>query len=491
MEIKRENDDINDIKRELLDQAANIGKELEDLKGTVAKLGKSSVSRSRSFAQMIGVNTGKQYDELRKAENQSIHEKLFKDIGFDQEGKPTIQFRVFHSMEDDYEGAYPSKVTPGWKTMSNWIYRYQHMKSKGYSIRVSFESIFEKDSEGELLEIRKFPNKWFNRTQWGGDLQTIKYNAKYYLLKVLKHCRVDGKNGTGALLIDEIEIGNEPWGEPGIDAYKSITKGFIEACKEYYQSDDPNTWEVKLVHAAFQVSHPDNYIDCTFGGRPPCAYRSGDYVKSFIDEEDLKYIDELTYHAYAFDPQNGTRLTIHPESKTTHFDHFKEMATYAKSKGKRLSITEFGWNSSQIGALANAAYLIRALLLFAKHGIYKTYAYELVDDPGAAPFESCGLYKTVNGIRKPGEAKRSVQELKQFLAAAKNLTYKSVVAEDDNHFYIYKIGPENGDATHIVVWRPIDLNGKETDITKRYDYNGINYFVGGIPKVIPINGGQK
>ncbi len=421
-----------------------------------------------TFIDMIGVNMGKEYDNFPHTWAGPAFKNVF----------TSAQLRIFHLMEDDYNGRFPSEVEPIWEHMNLWSWRYRNMKDRGYKIRISLESIFQYNP---FIE-RKFPNKWFSRDQWGGSDTAIRANAKKYMLSVLKFFRVSDAqpNPDGEFLIDTLEIGNEPWGEPGEAAYKMITKGIIDACIEFYNSENPDDWELSLSHAAFQNTMPENRFSCN-----TCNYPTGDFLPNMIDEADFKYIKEINCHSYAFDNSNGEELTIHPESSDSKFNEFTDMVTFAQDRNLKISITEFGWNSEQVGEFAQAAYLMRSLLIFARHGAHKAYMYEMVDDIKAPPFKTCGIFKdtTEGGDKIPESPKQAIQAFDTLLSQIGTMKHFEVVQENEE-FYVYKIGIS--EPTHIVAWRPIDMKFWNSDQELSFDFNGQQIQVGGVPKVFEI-----
>jgi len=403
-----------------------------------------------TFRDLVGINAGKEWDQIYNPENIYAYNPLkncFRHV------------RSFHLMEDDYPfGTNPANAKPdvqlprekrAWGRMNNYNLRYKRWKDDFDSIRVSLSSIVLQDKTGKVLGLRKFPNGWYSKSEWGEDAKTTKANAKNYALAFFKlHVPVAE---TGEPLIETIEIGNEPWGDIGTEAYQAVTKGIIEAHKEYYGS----TPRLSLSSGAFQAHNPKNVWKCN-----TCKYPSGDYVVNMLDGEILEYIEELTVHPYSF-LIGTTQLTETPESESSDFSHIKSMFDFRKRIGKsdlKISVTEYGWDSLTVGEAAQSAYTLRNIFLMTKMSIHKAYFYEGLDNPGLKGlYGSSGVFNTIEGKNRAiGTPKIIYKSLLQLMHLLCEKHFVKVLFES-KEVVVYGFGM-NTKITHLVAWQTKNIN---------------------------------
>ncbi|MEN0047131.1 MAG: hypothetical protein AAF806_08750 [Bacteroidota bacterium] len=401
-----------------------------------------------TFRQLLGINAGKEWDQLYNQNNSYGYNPLLNIFS---------HVRSFHLMEDDYpKGELPSTAKPdvqleksgGWGRMNNYNARYKRWSQDFETIRVSLTGIVAFDKKTKKARFRKFPSKWYSKADWGGDFKSIKANGKRYGEAFFRlHIPLSNKI---APLISTVEIGNEPWGDIGIEGYQAVIKGVIEAYKEYYG----NAPLLTLSSAAFQAHQPKHVWKCR-----ECNYPSGDYVAKMLDEEIYSNLHELNIHPYSF-LIGSVKLIEPPESESSDFSHAQSMFAYRRRIGRpdmKISATEFGWDSNTVGETAQAAYTLRNILLMSRMGFHKCYLYEGLDSPRIKGlYGSSGLFT----VKMPGrhilKPKLIYKSLLQFMNILGDLQFKAVIQEDEEA-YIYLIGNEQKN-THLVAWCPLNIN---------------------------------
>lgn len=359
-------------------------------------------------------------------------------------------------MEDDYPKskvpatAKPDVAMPGtgsWGRMNNYTIRYKQWVKDFETLRVSLTGIQIYNHQKKRLEMRRFPNKWFSKADWGGSEEKIFENAKRYGLAFFQlHVP---KDHVVAPMIQTLEIGNEPWGDIGIAGYRAVLKGIIAAHRAYYGKRSL----VRLSSAAFQAHDPSHVWQCK-----TCDYPSGDYIGKILDRELLRQLQEITIHPYSF-TKGTTKLIEPPESPQSDFQNAQKMFDFrAEMKASHLAIsaTEFGWDSTAVGEAAQAAYTIRNVLMMARMGFYRAYLYEGIDQPGIKGlYGSSGLFEAKMPGRHIARPKLIYKVLLQFMHSIGDLEVTSVLQEDQSA-YVYLLGNKDK-TTHLIAWRPNDF----------------------------------
>lgn len=452
----------------------------------------------------------------------------------------TNQIRNFFLMEDVYTASWnnvrnPSNYTPtdadmrrGWK----WRLRNQKLKA-GIRSRITLDAIVRDLNHSDPNKrFYHFPNKSFTREEWGGTNEAIKANAHKFMRVLLQSVSDDIAKAPleRDYYIETVEIGNEPWGEPGIEAYHNITAGYINAFTEHFGTDDIEKWPINLAHAAFQNTFENNI----FGDRTKAQ---SDYLPKMVDAKftDVngkirhfsEFVKELNCHCYPFPKQEwGDRYDLRMDRAATPpevtmnesmFALYKEIKDYANARDMKLSITEFGWNSGVdilevdesenvlnvirkegVGGFAQAAYVLRSYLLFARFGIHKAYLYESVDNPGNGLFHSCGI-ATIQvdlnpeqgdpikiGKQRFEKGKPIYTTLKDFMSIAAPLKVTHFIENDD--YYLYLLGEEANKPTYAAIWRPIRISYEDDADTTSITMNllGQQLKVGGMPVLMKL-----
>lgn len=406
---------------------------------------------TKTIRQLLGINAGKEWDQIYSDRN---------PYGYNPLKNIFSSVRSFHLMEDDYPfGKIPANAAPdvalpggkrGWAKMNNYNLRYKKWKNDFPSIRATLSSIVKHNESGKVMSMRKFPNAWYSMKEWGASPTEIKRNAALYANAFFRlHNPVQALDYP---LINVLEIGNEPWGDIGVNGFQQVAKGIISAYKEYYK-ESPN---LALSIGAFQAHNPNNVWKCK-----TCSYPSGDFIGNMLDEEILAHITELTVHPYSF--TIGTvQLTEPPESTSSDFSHVSSMFAYRNKMGKHLKMasTEFGWDSETVGELVQGLYLVRNILQMASMGFDALYLYEGIDNPGLKGlYGSSGLFKATQPGRVIGAPKMAYKVLLQLVHELGDRQFKQAIATTDN-VYALLFGTDE-QMTHLVVWRPENISQQD------------------------------
>jgi hypothetical protein len=334
---------------------------------------------------------------------------------------------------------YKSRYCGKWKTNFDTLY-------------ASLEAITPYYKNGNCpsteYEWRGWPHKWYNAQEWGGDEESIRENArKYAEAFVITFCP---KEEDRECIVNVLEVGNEPWGDPGVPAFHAIQRGVIDAMKDYYESDDPQDWRMKLSTAAFQADDPNSSIN--------------DYIDYMIPTDIRQYYSYISIHPYAFHI-TGNRITETPEAAQGEFLRIKNLEEWRRQNMPHamMNVTEFGWNSKDlgndfpgVGEAAQAVYTIRASLLMSRYQVNKAFIYELFDQPGVTLFNSTGLIG-----RNNNPVKKGFHALSKFQEQVGDKVFLKALHEDydpENGMIVYLLGDKNGQPTHLVAWRPTDIN---------------------------------
>jgi hypothetical protein len=305
--------------------------------------------------------------------------------------------------------------------------------------------------------MRSYPDKWYSLTEWGG-IGNIRQNFIDYLEPWLEsYCPNDPNK---PCLIDVLEVGNEPWGDPypGRAGYHQMLSGAVQAFSNHFGSSDPNDWRMKLSTAAFEAhdANPNN-----FGATEM-------YVEDMLPDSLLSYFDFVAIHPYAF-PLNGATFAVdqRPEAEGGAYLTFKNLVEWKNQKmpHARVNITEFGWNAGlandgcgPFGESSQSSYIMRGLLLALRNGVHRAFVYSIDDSNEYPLYCTIGLYKDLNnGV--PRKIMESIIKLKASDLSDKRFL-KAIHEDTDeagggiNGKYVYLLGDSTGKPTHVVAWRP-------------------------------------
>lgn len=453
-----------------------------------------------SYSSMIGINAGPEWDCFYSPNSWCGHNPftgMFSHV------------RSFHLMEKDYQNhnspwqggctscfeANASQCTPAQRGelgplriglnggVGLYKLRYENWKNDGFTnIQASLEAINIYCEPG----ARQFPQKWWDEEEWGG-IDGVYGNAKAYgRVFAEEFCPNDWD-----CLVRHLEIGNEPWQYADPCFYQELIKGVIDGVKEHYEAQgifDPNLWPMKLLPGAFQAFRDDivqvPFETCDKFTFCPNRY---DFIGDRIPKSYLPYLDGVSVHPYAFGTDN--LLDVRPEAPANQSElpRFKSMIHWMNENmpGKKVFVSEVGWDSYTVGQIAQGVYMLRSILLMGKHHVFRTSMYTTRDQVGNSGSPDCfahGLYNTSGLLTDfqgpdndecwpaPNSPKVIYHVIREALGLLNNKHYVSTLTESDDA-YAYLIGdPGSEQGTHIVAWKPIDLNGSDNyDDTNMYD----------------------
>lgn len=344
---------------------------------------------------------------------------------------------------------------------------YCKWNNSGYQfdeVYSSLESIFIKKGFGGCYSgadiDRSYPNKWYSLSEWGG-LPNIKQNFKNYLLPyITTYCPSDT---TKPCLIDVLEVGNEPWGDPypGEAGYHELLQGAVEVFTSYYGSSNPKDWRMKLSTAALEAhdAFPNN-----FGATEM-------YIEDMVPPSVRSYFDYVAIHPYAF-PLDNSAFSVNqwPESENGAFLTLKNLVDWRNNQmpHAKVNVTEFGWNAGTmgdgcgpLGESTQSSYIMRAFLLALRNDIHRAFVYSISDESEYPLYCTIGLYEDL-AANNPRKIMESILKLKSSSIADKR--FLKAITENTNQInkglngqYTYLLGDQNGMPTHLVAWRPDSL----------------------------------
>ncbi len=346
----------------------------------------------------------------------------------------------------------------------------------------ALESIFPKYNGAcpNTTINRGYPNKWYSLTEFGG-LNNAAVNFKNYVTAFLMtNCP---KNLAQPALVNVLEIGNEPWGDPypGKDGYHQLLIGAVSACRNYYGSSNPNNWRIQLSLAAFRAHST---------GAGPFGEQFY-YVDDAIPDSLKKYFNYVEIHPYAFNITQYNQgnlnagVTETPESDDGAFLTLKNMIDWKNQKmpNAKVNVTEFGWNAGvsgdgcgPLGESTQAAYYLRGYLLAARYDIHRAFAYAYTDQSEYPLYCTTGLFKDItNNI--PRKVYRSIQTVVN--SSLKNMRFLKALSENTsqssnglNGKFVYLFGDSAGTPTHMIAWKPAKLGYEDSNypaLSSTYD----------------------
>ncbi|MCF8336400.1 MAG: hypothetical protein K9I74_00300, partial [Bacteroidales bacterium] len=244
------------------------------------------------------------------------------------------------------------------------------------------------------------------------------------------------------MLVEAAEIGNEPW-KYGPQFYKKIFNGMSRGLKE---SSPRMTVLPCALSANKQRPHLDNY--------------AGDWLNAGMKER----IDALNTHLYSFtNNDRGEAVAVHPEHPESEMRGILNMLKFRNSNmpGKPVHITEWGWDASS-GAMdcthnecvteeAQAAYAIRALLMFYRLNVEKVFWYFFSDeDKPSHRFTRSGLLTSPQNGLKPKKSWHAVKSL--ILEVGDKFLYD--ISENNSGAWIYHFKDSSETPSYLVLWLP-------------------------------------
>ena len=465
----------------------------------------------RPLKEIIGINAGYEIEHFTKANNFPLEEV----------GELCSIIRFFYQQDKDYDGIAPKDIRLGDKTKEELItdsppgylwdnyIRIEKIKEAGLKVAVAIE-----------ISVRNFPDKWWRKEELGASIKEIQATGKDWtcaFLRVYDPKTVDGTFPNSPPLVDILELGNEPWGDPGITAYQAYIQGIILAFDDYYGVTKPR---IGIAGAAYQAhelkgstygsGHLGDAVNIMVGGSNQSKLRA--HMTEGVGVHNYNFSDyrKLDVHT----------IQQHPEATNGGFNIYKNVATWVNQNmpfgNRKVNATEFGWNSDDepghifechkanqwggcqeanfsntialsmpgctynygtnecgkavkigIGRTAQAAYIIRSILLLHSWGANQAVIYNLMDDWTNGAYYSNGLVDTnvpsnVSELKtmliRPKERKEAwyaLQKMNQLLGDQYFLgTYGTA---KDNGIYVHIYGDAKGRPKNMVAWRAVDL----------------------------------
>jgi Secretion system C-terminal sorting domain len=300
------------------------------------------------------------------------------------------QMRFFHLMDKDYAGTNTPTSLPDGCITNNGAFTggvvCDEKDSQGRSIYTKMLSAFEnyksistlmggnKDLHVNHSLDRKFPDTWYNINEWGGSyddatklmtVTNVRTNARNYAKKFAQSYCPTATN----CIVKVLEVGNEPWGEPGWPAYREILKGYTDGLTDIYGTSI-STWPMRISIGAMQFFQdetvPLNKTQKQGISSASTNIYSSDYAGYMIPSGFEQYITTLNTHVYSV---NNIPYTVTGKSqmyyKEDDFSYTLKQPEYAMSsfqkiknmtlwKGatfpnlKEMVVSEFGWNSEDV-----------------------------------------------------------------------------------------------------------------------------------------------
>ena len=353
--------------------------------------------------------------------------------------------RNYHNMDwditdpdhtPDYENMANGNGTEG-QPWLNWDIEYQSWNDAGLKVQASIQFL----SSMQPLSV------------WDTPYESA-YNYGYAFAN-----HFGPTNGNG--LIDAMEIGNEPWHYPS-DFYEEVLRGMAEGAK----AADPN---MQVMSCALQAGIPENEN----------SYFKN-YTGTHISETAANSIDIYNIHHYSYiNAENGERLGVHPEHSHSSMKYILNDIRFrnVNMSDKKIYLSEWGWDSAGGGEdcthsecvteQEQAFYAVRGALMSARLGLDRLTWYFYANTGGASSlYARSGL--TASAATGFAE-KRSFKALESMVNMIGDKHFIDVIQEDEEA-WVYLLGDENGNPTHLAAWRPINGNDEST-ITIDIDLN--------------------
>ena len=334
------------------------------------------------------------------------------------------RLRDYHSFEWDVgkETDFPTRF-PLARNGVDWNELYGGWQKAGYTVDAS------------IMFSHTPPDSWKNLPQ---DAETYgRAFAGYF-----------GPSGAHPC-VESVEIGNEP-GHYSDEQYRTL----FESMAKGLRAGDP---KLRIV---------------TCSATPG---KSGKYEKSLTCVQGLEPLyDVINVHTYAFAEQYPTWRRSYPEDPSLQYlKQVRDTLAWrdAHAWGKKVWVTEFGWDASTKPAPATgtfskwvgvtdtqqAQYLVRSFLIFSALDLERAYVYFFNDNDEPQLHGSSGL--TRNYTPKP--AFHAVAYLHQALGEYR---FSRVIAQDAGERYVYEYRHAKKPGQRVwAVWSPTG-SGREVEL---------------------------
>jgi len=358
----------------------------------------------------------------------------------------------------------PPNYIDGWSTGDIWSREYAGWLSSGLEVEATIQFLNSRDLGGNIsgttLLVEEFNG--YNVVD-----EAYKFGQKYagYFGSTYKN------------VVKVMEVGNEPWNYPA-DFYRDILYGMAKGIKE----TDPN---MVVLPCALNAHEPEQ-----------AGADGGRYIGARLSDREVPYIDALNIHVYSWMyDANGTRIGINPEHPESELNTVRNMIRFRDNNptlmGKPIYVTEWGWDSDGcnqpcdhnecVSEYAQAVYAVRSTLLFSRLGLDRLTWYHYTNDlwfylnpqnPSSIWMRS-GVTCSVEGMLNL-PLKKSFIAFEAMVNTIGDRHFVQAIRED-NEAYVYLLGDLDGTPTHLVAWRPIDVD-REANISTM-----VNVSVEGFP----------
>jgi len=402
-----------------------------DTYGPYGPYGKPPVARpsALSWSKAFGLNTiwGWGYsvysDLLKNGQGPSMFRKV------------CTQLRTYHPLDWDMKTAQnlpnfsqmaAGKGTPA-KPWLNWDREYKDWAKFGFNMDV----------------VVTFKEENFPDSLWKQPFQEAFTFGKRF---ATHFC-----NNTG--LVNEIEIGNEPWNYPS-KKYRQILRGMSEGIK--------SVSNVTVLPCAVQAYDPE--LD------------DNNYISNYIGPEQAQFLDGLNTHLYAYVfRENGIRVAVNPEDRRSQIWSMANLTRFrnANMPGKPIYVTEFGYDSKGggedcthsecVSELEQAIYGARMALILWRLGARQLDWYFFSNVPYKSFLHNrSGLTGSIKSGFKP---KLSFIVFQNLLEKIGPYHFERVL-EENNRVYAYLLENPLSGKEMIIAWRPTSRNHKVEEWVK-------------------------
>ena len=258
-------------------------------------------------------------------------------------------------------------------------------------------------------------------------------------------------NGNGQ--VNQIEIGNEPWAYSST-TYRQILRGMADGIKDADAA-------VKILPCALQAFDDQSVVNTNFSN----------WMGDKLSETEAGLLDGLNVHTYSYATNDqGERIGIHPEAIQSTMRELLSTIRFrnANMPGKPIYLTEWGWDSDGggedcthgecVSEEAATAYATRGAMMAMRLGIEQATWYFYGNFGNSKKWSRSGTTSSKNaGFQK----KRTFYALESLVSQIGDKHFIQAVQEDDTA-WMYLMGDENGNPTHLVAWRPVDGDDAST-----------------------------
>lgn len=260
------------------------------------------------------------------------------------------------------------------------------------------------------------------------------------------------KKGNG--LVCTMEIGNEPW-KYEATTYQQILLGMAKGAKTV----DPT---LEVFPCALQAADP--------------AMENTDIFKNYmgarLTPEAAKYLDGINIHCYSYVNQvDGQRIAVAPEHPNSSFREINNAIQFRNQNmpNKKIYLSEWGWDGSGggegcthsecVSEKAMASYGVRGAMMALRLGIDRASWFFFANEKRSSSlYTRSGLMGSVEtNFRK----KRVFRAFENLVNTVGNRYFIKTIQED-TQVWAYLLGNEKGEASHLIVWSPLNGDDEST-----------------------------